>query len=75
MAKPYITQMYDRLDKICERRYGIYDSKTHQHVWDANPGLVSHGMLLPMGMALKLPPLPTPNTDTTPVIDQIRLWD
>lgn len=53
-----ITKMYDRLDKICEKRYGDTDRRVVEHVLDSNPGLEKYDFLLPAGIKVYLPPRP-----------------
>ncbi|TXM68303.1 tail protein X [Methylobacterium sp. WL120] len=74
MAK-YITKMFDRLDKICEKRYGDTSNKIVEYVMEQNPGLEDHGIVLPAGLIVFMPDRPRDKADPTPVITQIRLWN
>lgn len=61
MSTYVITKMFDRLDQICERRYG--DLRKHprivEYVLEKNPGLEAHSVLLPLGIRVYLPDPPT----------------
>jgi len=70
----YITKMFDRLDKIVNRRYGDTKDRIVEYVLEQNPGLELHGYLLPEGITVNLPDRPKSTTSGIPVITQIRLW-
>jgi phage tail protein X len=70
----YITKMYDRIDKICERAYGKTEDGVVEFVMKSNPDLLHHGIVLPMGLTVYLPNLPEKQKGTKQ-IRQIYLWD
>lgn len=72
MAK-YITKMFDRLDRICDARYGTANNTVVEKILQLNPGLEVHDILLPAGIIIDLPELP--KKTSAPVIKQIYLWD
>jgi len=72
MAK-YITKMFDRIDRICDARYGSADNGVVEKILQLNPGLEDHGILLPAGITIDLPEIPTKSS--VQVIKQIYLWD
>lgn len=70
----YTTVMFDRLDKIVNERYGDTRNGIVEYVLEFNPGLESHGLLLPMGITILLPDRPEDTKVSTPVISVIKLW-
>ncbi|GFM34021.1 tail protein X [Desulfovibrio subterraneus] len=68
----YQTKEGDALDRICWQFYGTRaDMATAVAlVLEANPGIAKHGPLLPAGVVLSLPDLPTPVEERG-----ISLWD
>ncbi|MEE9481872.1 tail protein X [Methylobacterium ajmalii] len=75
MAK-YTTKMFDRLDKLCEDRYGDTQNGIVEYIIECNPGLEKHGLLLPVGVVIEFPNRPkTTIADKTPVVTLVRLWD
>ena len=58
-AVRYLTRDGDMLDWICWRHYGRSD-RTVEAVLAANPGLAERGPVLPAGIELTLPDIPTP---------------
>ncbi len=52
----YRSKAGDMLDDICYRHYGREDALID--VYEANPGLAAHGLLLPSGVLIWLPDLP-----------------
>lgn len=71
--KTYVTVLYDRLDKICEREYGDTDRRIVEYVLEMNPGLERHGILLPLGTKIMLPPRP-PERSGPADASTILLW-
>ncbi|WP_316196559.1 tail protein X [Bradyrhizobium sp. SZCCHNS3053] len=69
----YITKVFDRLDRICNERYGSTENDIVVWVIERNPGLEQHGIILPAGIAIDLPEPPRQLTQP-PVIPQIFLW-
>ena len=67
MSKRIITRENDMLDDIVWRHYGRHDAL--DAVLEANPELARLAPLLPAGLTITLPDLPTPSD--APVI---RLW-
>jgi phage tail protein X len=57
------------VDLVCHIHYGHTDDVT-EAVYDANPGLAAHGLVLPIGTTLILPEMP--KLTTKPVI---LLWE
>lgn len=64
----YRTKENEALDWICFQHYR--DSNVIPRVLEANPGLADYGELLPAGLVIELPELPS-----APLQDTIRLWD
>ncbi len=67
----YRTKDHDRLDVICEIRYGR-QSGAVETVLAANPGLADQGVCLPAGLVIELPEALPAFRETLPVV---RLWD
>jgi len=63
----------DTVDLLCWRHLGVTSGVVEQTL-QLNHGLVSHGPVIPEGLTVILPDLPTstaaPQADTT-----IKLWD
>lgn len=70
----YITKMYDRLDKIVNKRYGDTKDRIVEYVLEQNPGLELYGLVLPEGITVNLPDRPKSKKSGIPVVTQIRLW-
>jgi phage tail protein X len=70
----YITKRFDRLDRICYERYGSTANQIVEWVFEQNPGVEEHGILLPMGITINLPDAPRALTQP-PVLKQVFLWD
>lgn len=68
MSVEYRTRDGDTVDYIAWKHYGRQDG-TAEAVLEANPGLAGYGPLLPAGVVLTLPDVPTPPTKAT-----IRMW-
>ncbi|MDN3611358.1 tail protein X [Vibrio ostreicida] len=68
MVTIYRTREGDMVDEICWRHYGRESAVVA--VLKANPGLADCGPLLPSGIALHLPHLPT-----SVVREPASLWD
>lgn len=58
MATTYRTREGDMVDDICWRHYGRESAVID--VMEANPGLADFGAILPSGIQITLPDLPTP---------------
>lgn len=71
----YITKTLERLDKICEKRYGDTEDDKVMKIIAANPHIEEYGILLPAGLKVILPNIATTPAASTPIIEQIRLWD
>lgn len=69
MAQLYITRQFDEVDHICWRYYGRTQQAV-EAVMIANPGLADMMPILPEGLVINLPEIPTPEAGTT-----IRIWD
>jgi len=69
MSQLYVTRQFDEVDHICWRYYGR-TQQTVEAVLRANPNLADLMPILPEGMQILLPDLPTPSTSET-----IRIWD
>lgn len=67
----YTTKQGDMVDWICWHHYGTERGGVVEAVLEANPFLASRGPVLPKGLTVFLPELPTPAADE-PVI---RLWE
>lgn len=66
----YTTREGDVLDAICWEHYGRTDGVV-EAVLEANPGLASLQVSLPVGTVITLPDLPKPPVDGVVV----KLWD
>lgn len=73
MARTYVTKDGDMLDMICYREYGGKQSGAVEAVLDANyhARLSEYGAILPRGIRIVLPDLPS-TLSTTPLV---KLWD
>ena len=69
MTQLYVTRQFDEVDHICWRYYGR-TQQTVEAVLRANPNLADLMPILPEGLQILLPDLPTPSTSET-----IRIWD
>jgi phage tail protein X len=69
MSQFYVTRQFDELDHICWRYYGR-TQQTVEAVLRANPNLADLMPILPEGLQILLPDLPTPSTSET-----VRIWD
>lgn len=63
------TTQGETVDALCWRYYGRTQGAV-EAVLLANPGLARHGLLLPQGMLVLMPVLPTPPTQQL-----TQLWD
>ena len=70
----YVTKLYDRIDKICDKYYGTANNGTVEFVLNANPGLERHGFLLPPGITVDLPDRPKVQNQV-PTIKLVKLWN
>ncbi|WP_316207378.1 tail protein X [Bradyrhizobium sp. SZCCHNR3118] len=70
----YVTKMFDRLDRICNERYGATSNRIVEWVIEQNPGIELYAIVLPMGITINLPDAPRA-LDTPPVLKQIFLWN
>lgn len=61
-----LTQQGDTVDLVALRHYG--DTTMVEAILDANPGLAAHGVTLPLGLRVTLPPA-VPKTRQT-----VTLW-
>ena len=66
----YRTKSGDRLDQVCGQYYG-HQTGAVEAVLEANRGLAEHGPMLPAGLLISLPDLPTNTVSQT----LVRLWD
>jgi phage tail protein X len=69
MMAQYRTKENDMLDAICFKFYGK-QSKAVEIVYEANRGLADIGPVLPSGLIIELPEIPSVDT-----VAAIRLWD
>lgn len=69
MAQKIRTQQNETVDALCWRHYGRTRAAV-EAVLLANPGLAGHGPLLPQGIQVLMPDLPTPQPKPT-----VQLWD
>ena len=70
MSTPVRTQQGESVDALCWRHYGR-TAGVAEAVLDANPGLASHGPVLPAGLLVTLPDIQT----TAPERQTVSLWD
>ncbi len=68
----YRTVQNDMLDAICHRHYGT-PTGTVEAVLAANPGLASHGAILPAGLLVELPDNVQPQQQS--ITPTVRLYD
>ncbi|RKR02580.1 phage tail protein X [Kushneria sinocarnis] len=69
MARQYRTSSNDSLDRIVWKVYGRQSNRIVETVLQANPGLASHGPLLPAGLLIELPQVSNATGQ-----QQVRLW-
>ncbi|MCP5230648.1 MAG: tail protein X [Zoogloeaceae bacterium] len=69
-AVTYRTRDDEPLDAICRAHYGTGNETLVALVWRANPGLASHGPILPGGLLIVLPERPAVS-QSQPLLD---LW-
>lgn len=69
MATQIRTQQGETVDALCWRHYGQTMGMT-EAVLKANPGLAQLGLVLPQGMLVDMPDLPT-----RPPKPIVQLWD
>ncbi len=60
----------DTLDQIINRALGRVDERLLEATYDLNPELAEYGPVLPEGVVVLLPPIPTALETPT-----IHLWD
>ncbi|MDV5384615.1 MULTISPECIES: tail protein X [Pseudomonas] len=70
MAEQKRTQQNDTVEALCWRHYGR-TAGVAEAVLDANPGLASHGPVLPAGLLVTLPDIQT----SAPERPTVSLWD
>ena len=70
MAELKRTQQNDTVDALCWRHYGR-TAGVVEAVLNANPGLASHGAVLPAGLLITLPDIQT----SAPERQMVSLWD
>lgn len=68
----YRTKQGDQVDAICWRYYGRENAA--EAVFEANPRLADHGLILPAGIEIELPDLDAP-TATASGTTTVKLWD
>ncbi len=59
MAATYQTRTGDVLDDVVNRFYGRQDNRLVELVLEANRGLADQGTVLPSGLTINLPDLPS----------------
>ena len=69
MATQVRTIQGETVDALCWRHYGRTLGMT-EAVLEANPGLAAKGLILPQGLLVSMPDLPTPQPK--PIV---QLWD
>lgn len=69
MATQIRTNQGETVDALCWRYYGRTQGAV-EAVLQANPGLASHGLVLPQGQLVTMPNLPAPATKQL-----TQLWD
>lgn len=69
MSQLYVTRQFDELDAICWSYYGR-TQQTVEAVLLTNPDLADMLPILPEGVTIMLPDIPTPSTSET-----VRIWD
>jgi len=65
----YFSKTGDMVDAICYRNYGT-NQGTAEIVYEANRCLADFGAILPSGVVINLPDIPT-----TENVKTIKLWD
>ncbi|KAF1017661.1 MAG: hypothetical protein GAK31_00929 [Stenotrophomonas maltophilia] len=71
MAQTYSSKAGDMADEVAWLQYGQCNADVLRLVLDANHGLADHGPVLPAGIRIVLPDLPTPSRAR----DSVSLWD
>lgn len=69
MSEQVRTNQGETIDALCWRHYGRTLGAV-EAVLQANPGLASHGLILPQGILVNMPQLSAPPLKTT-----VSLWD
>lgn len=70
MASNYTTKDGDTVDYIAWRYYGRQNGQVVEKLLQANQGLADRDPVLPPGIRITLPAMPTPAKETG-----VRLWD
>lgn len=70
MSRTITAIQNDTIDSICWREYGR-SSGVVEMVLAANPNIIEHGVFIPMGTAVLLPDIETPQQ----IKQTIQLWD
>ena len=65
----YRSEDGDVLDRIVWKHYGRQNAGLVEQVLEANPGLASHGPILPAGLTILLPEYAEPEN-----VETVRLW-
>lgn len=61
------------LELLLHRRYGVRGRDLVTESLSANPGLGSLGAVLPIGTAVRLPPLPAQTVEVAPVVSLFEM--
>lgn len=70
LNKTYVTSEGDMLERICYVHYGRWSLDVLKPLWEANPWVLSHHLILPAGRILFLPAAPVlPNAPRT-----VEMW-
>lgn len=70
MTTIYRTREGDTVDFIAWKFYGSTSNQVVESVLEANRGLADHGTVLPPGIAVTLPSIPSPGKT-----QGVKLWD
>ena len=66
----YTTVMFDRLDRICYKRYGSTENRIVEFVLGYNDGLEQQGIILEPGITIELPDLP----EAPPRVETVKVY-
>lgn len=70
VAETYISRAGDTLAALAQRYYGSLNGRVVERLYEKNPGLASVGAVIPGGVKVELPPLPTEAAKE----QFVRLW-
>lgn len=70
MSKTHVSIEGETVDAIAFAYFGRHQGTT-EAIYDANPGLADHGLLLPAGLSIAIPEMPA----EAPSARTVKLYD